>query len=308
MTLRSAHVRVPASSSNLGAGFDCVGLAVTRYLTAVFDATPGSPGLRVERRGTVRVLDDRPDAHDLFVRVFRRTLNLLDAETPDGALVLDSEIPIGRGLGSSAAAVVGAIVLAARAAKAEPSTDDILRWAQEHEGHLDNVAPSLFGGLVAVARGDDGAPHAFELPLSDRVGFAFAAPGTELETRHARSALPKQVSLNDAVHNLGALAALTRGLATGDPALLRLGLGDRLHVRFRLALIPGGESAIAAARDAGAWGATVSGAGSGLLAIADRTRTAAVADAMAAAFRQATGAPGVVAFAMEPSTHGVGDV
>jgi homoserine kinase len=303
--LRAARVRVPGSSSNLGSGFDCIGLALARYLTAQFEPTTAASGLRVERRGTLRALDDRPDSHDLFLRVFRRTLEIIGAPPPGGALTIDSEIPIGRGFGSSAAAVVAAIALAATSAEVEVTTEFVLRLAQEHEHHLDNVAPSVVGGLVAVARDNREHPQAFQLPLSDRLGFAFAAPGVELETQRARAALPRQVALADAVHNLGAVAALTRGLATGERWLLEIGLSDRLHVRFRIALIPGAEAVIAAARAAGAWGATVSGAGSGLLAVTDRAHAAAVADAMGAAFRRTSGAQGMTAFPVEPATQGL---
>lgn len=298
-------MRVPGSSSNLGAGFDCIGVALARYLTADYVPTPTEPGLRVERRGTLRALDDRPDSHDLFLRVFRRTLDVVGAPTPAGALTVDSEIPIGRGLGSSAAAVVGAIALAAISADVALTTEFVLRLAQEHENHSDNVAPSVMGGLVAVARDERGEPHAFQLPLSDQIGFAFAAPGVELETREARAVLPQRVPFGDAVHNLGALAALTRALAIADRELLELGFSDRLHVRYRVPLIPGAEAAIAAARAAGAWGATVSGAGSGLLAVADRARAAEVADAMAAAFRRIAGPLGVVGFAVDPAARGL---
>jgi len=295
---------VPASTSNLGAGFDCLGLALPRYLTADFNPDP-DVRLRVERRGTLRPLDDRPDSHDLFVRVFRRTLELLHAPAPAGALTLDSEIPIGRGLGSSAAAVVGAIGLAAGAAGIAASADMVLRHAQEHEHHLDNVAPACLGGLVGVARDDQGAAHAFPLPLSPGLGFAFAAPGIEVETQRARAALPKRVPFGDAVHNIAAMGALVHALATGDRMLLEIGLDDRLHVRHRLPLIPGADAAIAAARSAGAWGATVSGSGSGLLAFAEPRAAGAVADAMAAAFRRAAGPHGVVSFAVDRAAGGL---
>jgi homoserine kinase len=291
----------------MGAGFDCIGVALARYLTAEYDPALSAPGLRVERRGTLRVLDDRPDSHDLFVRVFRRTLAVVGSSGPSGMLTVDSEIPIGRGFGSSAAAVVGAITLAVLSLDLDPSTELVLRLAQEHENHLDNVAPSLLGGLVAVARDEQGEPHAFDLPLCKELGFAFAAPGVDLETRQARAALPRQVSLSDAVQNLGALAALTRGLATGNPKLLALGFTDRLHVRYRVPLIPGADAAIAAARAAGAWGATVSGAGSGLLAVTEKQHASRVADAMAAAFRRIAGPEGVVGFAVEPALRGTID-
>ena len=302
---RRACVRVPCSTSNLGAGFDCIGLALARFLTADFDPASASTGLRVERRGTLRALDDRPDTQDLFVRVFRRTLEVIGVSSADGTLALDSEIPIGRGLGSSAAAVVAAIALALASRDVDASTEVVLQLAQEYEGHLDNVAPAMLGGLVAIARDEQDRPHAFQLPLSDQVGLAFAAPGIELETRQARAALPERVPMRDAVHNLGALAALTRALATGDRALLALGLSDRLHVRVRLALIPGGDAAIEAARRAGAWGATVSGAGSGLIAVGDPARVSDIADAMADAFRRVSGPYGIIAFAVEPTGCGL---
>ena len=252
--LRRARVRVPASSSNLGAGFDCLGIALGRYLTAEYVPSPDGrrPGLQVERRGTLRALDDRPDDRDLIVRVFHRFLERLGAVAPVGTLTLDSEIPIARGLGSSAAAVVAGMALAAAAADMPLQLADALHVAREYEDHLDNIAPSILGGLVAVTAGDGGAPHAFRLPLSDRVGFAFPAPGLELETRRARAALPRTVSHGDAVHNIGAMAALVRALAIGDPDLMRLGLSDRLHVRYRVPLIPGAEQAMQAACAAGA--------------------------------------------------------
>ncbi len=309
MTARGLHrarVRVPGSSSNLGAGFDCLGVALARYLTAEF--TPAGPqepvALRIERRGTLHALDDRADDRDLLVRAFRASLDILGAPSPSGALTVDSEIPVGRGLGSSAAAVIAGIALAAGAAGVSTEVGAALRTAQQFEGHLDNAAPSLLGGLVAVAHGDDGAPHAFSLPLDPQVGFAFAAPGAELATERARAVLPRTVPFGDAIHNLGAVAALTRALAVGDRELLRLGFSDRLHVRHRVALIPGAQEALAAALAAGAWGATVSGAGSGLLAVSDPDRAFDVADAMATAFRRAAGPHGIVFFAAQPDLEG----
>jgi homoserine kinase len=304
---RRARVRVPGSSSNLGAGFDCLGIALARYITAEFEPDDGTaltaPALRVERRGTLRALDGGPDDRDLIVRAFRRYLESLGVSVPGGALILDSEIPIARGFGSSAAAVVTGMALAAAVADVPLEHAQALRIAREFEDHLDNVAPSILGGLVAVTVGDDGVPHAFRLPLSDKVGFAFAAPGAELETRRARAALPKTVTHGDAVHNIGAMAALVRALETGDADLMRLGLSDRLHVQYRLPLIPGAVDALRAALSAGAWGATVSGAGSGLLALAAPDRIFDVADAMAAAFRMVS-PTGVVFFAAEPDARG----
>lgn len=307
-------MRVPASTSNLGAGFDCVGVALGRYLSAEYTIGVRGSGrpLRLERRGTLHAFEGRPEADDLFMRVFRARLEALgvDLDGWGGTLALDSEIPIARGLGSSAVAVVGGLVLASLVAgesvpREAAAIAALLRAALAWESHLDNVAPALMGGLVAVAHDGTGEPRAFRMPLAAKIGFAFAAPSVELETRVARAALPNMVPFGDAVHNIGALAALTTGLATGDPALIALGVSDRLHVPYRLSLIPGAPEAFAAARQAGAWGATISGAGSGVIALAPPDRAFDVADAMAAAFRSATGPAGVVFFAAQPDLIGV---
>jgi homoserine kinase len=289
---------VPASTSNLGAGFDCIGLALDRYLTAEYLPGPGTT-LTIERRGTLRGLDARPPAHDLFITAFRGALSARGHRDVGGTLIVDSEIPVARGLGSSAVAVVGGAALGMTAAGAALDVPRILADAERAEGHLDNAAPALLGGLVAVAHG-----RPFALPLSSAFAFVFAAPGYELATARARAALPATVPHAEATRALGRVAALVRALETGDPELLALGLEDTLHVPYRLPLIPGGSDVVAAGRRAGAYGVTVSGAGSGLLAITPPARADDVAAAMAAAFRLAAGPEGVVAFVAQPDREG----
>jgi homoserine kinase len=294
--LRHAEVRVPASTSNLGAGFDCIGLALDRYLTAEF--LPSSrAGLTVERRGTLKALDDRPLAHDIFVRAFQSAVGQRDV---GGTLVLDSEIPVARGLGSSAVAVVGGTALGLAAAGARLDHARILADAERAEGHLDNAAPALLGGLVGVAHG-----RPFSLLLSPDWAFVFAAPGFELATARARAALPATVPHAEAARALGRVAALVRALEIGDPDLLALGLDDTLHVPYRLALIPGGAEVVAEGKRAGAYGVTVSGAGSGLLAITPPARADDVAAAMAATLREMAGPNGVIAFVAHPDLNGL---
>lgn len=284
------RVRVPGSTSNLGAGFDTIGLAVSRYLTAEYRAGDGP--LAIDRRGTLASLQGMPEELDLFAQAMRSVCPSLG-----GTLVLDSEIPVGRGLGSSAAAVVGGLTLGAAVAS---SKVDVLRTARRWESHLDNVAPCLLGGLVAVVENE-----AFPLVLAPSIAFAYAAPGVPLSTARARAALPASVPHSEAARALGHLAALIRGLETADVALLTLGLSDRLHVPYRLPLIPGGAEAREAGLAAGAWGVTVSGAGSGLLAVTAPENAASVAEAMAAAFRESAGPEGVVAFPLVPDSRGV---
>jgi homoserine kinase len=178
-----------------------------------------------------------------------------------------------------------------------------LARATDIEGHPDNAAPSLFGGLVAVARDDTDALNAFRLPIAPDIGFVFAAPNMTVSTAAARAALPAEVPHKLAVRMLGRTAALVRGLESGDADLIRIGLTDELHVPHRLPLIPGASAALSAARDAGAWGATISGSGSGLIALTPHAHRAHVASAMSAALA-AAGSPGI-GIEMEVDTDGV---
>jgi homoserine kinase len=308
-SLAAARVRVPGSTSNLGAGFDCVGLALNRYLVVEFE--PGSEPLRLERAGTLALVT-HPPADDLLVRVFRARLAELGIAAPTGTLRAESEIPVARGLGSSAAAVVAALCVAEAAAggamprSAMPGGDRVhllLMRAAGWESHLDNVAPSVCGGLVGVVREGDGVPRVMPLSLSAEVGFAYAAPALEIATARARSALPETVLHTRASQALGRLTALLHGLATGDPDLLRIGFTDELHVPFRLPLIPRAGAARTEALREGAWAVTISGGGSGLIAVCPRGRERAVAGAMAAVFAGGPGAPAVAIDAL-PDTAG----
>lgn len=295
--LRRARVRVPCSTSNLGSGFDALGLAFNRHITAEF--IPGPNSLRVERSGTCAVVTDERDA---LLRAFLLRL----AETrvvPTGSIRVDSAIPLARGLGSSAAAVVAGLALGeASLGIKQVNAERILATATEIEGHPDNAAPSLFGGLVAVARGTGINPRAIALPLSPDIGFSFAAPNVEVSTPQARKALPEHVPHALAARGLGRLAALLHGLATADQELLRLGFDDELHVPYRLPLIPHAERARAAALAAGAWAVTISGSGSGLVAVSSHERAEAVTATMAEAFEQTDRTQ---AFVAAPESQGV---
>jgi homoserine kinase len=321
--LRPARVRVPASTSNLGSGFDCLGLAIARYLEAAYE--PGDAPLRLELGGTLTALRATAE-DDILARAFRARAAAHGVPGVGGVLRATSDIPLSRGLGSSAAAVVAGLALADAAAgklkrAANPDApghspapahalapaqqDDWLAAATDLEGHPDNAAPAILGGLVAVARDTAGRPRAVPLPLSPAVGFAFAAPGAEVSTHAARQALPAEVPHAVAARALGRLAALLHGLAVADPELIRSGFADELHVPYRLPLVPGAREAMEAAHAAGAWAVTISGSGSGLIAACAPTHAADVAAAMAAAFRSAAGPEGVVHFEARPAIQGV---
>jgi len=299
-SLRAARVRVPGSTSNLGSGYDTIGLALDRYLDVSFRPTADG-ALSVERRGTVESLTD--EEPDLVATTFCRQLAKSEVE-PSGVLTLTSEIPVARGLGASAAAVLAGFDLA-RAALGQERDDDLtFAAALSHEGHGDNAAPSLFGGLRAVAKTADG-PVVIGLALSERIGFAYAAPAAGVSTSEARALLPKQVPHKVAAASLGRFVALMRGLAEGNPDLLRIGVIDELHVPHRLSLIPSALAAIAAGVDAGAWAVTISGAGSGLIALCEPSRTEVVAAAMHTVFDAGTGDPECVGFSVRPCMDGL---
>jgi homoserine kinase len=290
---------VPCSTSNLGSGFDCIGLAFDRYLDAGYE--PGGDELTIRRAGTLRELDIDVGKDRLAV-AFRAELRRRGVGEVGGTLYVTSTIPVARGLGSSAAATVAGIALAAAACGQTLDRDSALASAVQLEGHPDNAAPALLGGLVAVAPSGH-VPRALRLPLSPEIGFVYGAPASGVSTERARSALPKHVPHSAAVRNLGRLAALMHGLANADAESIGIGFTDELHVPYRLPLIPLANAALKAAVKAGAWAVTISGSGSGLIAAGPRSAQAAVSQALLDAFGGS--ASGAVAFAVRADMHGV---
>jgi len=284
--LSSWIVRVPCSTSNLGPGFDCLGLALGLWLGVRATAITGS---RNELVRSGEGLADLPGLErDLLVMAFERARA---SHAFDGCFRFEvsSEIPIGRGLGSSGAAIVAGALLARAIAGASVSDEALLAACVELEGHPDNVAAALRGGLTLCARTAPGRWSVLAPELSPAIGFALAWPRNPLETPRARAALPASVPFHDASENPRRLAFLLEGLRRGDPELLGFGGEERLHVRYRLPLLPGAERALAAGRAAGAWLTTLSGAGSGLVALGPHDAMEAVAEAMAGELESSTG-------------------
>ena len=253
-------VRVPASSANLGPGFDSFAIALP--LLAEFE-------LRPARAWSVNGADDGVPLGDenLFVVAARAVAKAAGANLPAQHVEQRSAIPIARGLGSSAAAIVGGAV-AANALLGDPlDRRSLLGVASEVEGHADNVAAALYGGLT-IALPDAGGPVATRITFPRGWRVCVFIPGTSLATEKARGILPPQVSRADAVFNLAHAAALVAAVLRSDGALLSLAMNDRLHQPMRTSLVPALAEIIAAARGAGAFGAALSGAGPSVLAIA----------------------------------------
>jgi homoserine kinase len=271
---------VPASTSNLGPGFDCLGLAleltlrveVTRLRTAATEIKLDGP----EMRG----LPD--DASNLTLVALQDTLQRLGG-TPGGLrLRIHNEIPIARGLGSSGAAITAGITAGhLLAAPDEPSRAAILEAAVRLEGHPDNVAPQVWGGFIAAATTAEGV-HTVRLPLPPQLEIVLVVPEYEVPTREARRILPDPVRLEDAVFNLSRVALLCGALQNNDDDTLRVAMQDRLHERYRASLVPGLEAALASLRaDPRCVASALSGSGPTLVAFYRDVPPDAAQDAVA---------------------------
>jgi homoserine kinase len=266
---RRRIVRAPASSANLGPGFDVLGAALELELElevaeeGAYSFDPGGLGVPTDRS-------------NLLVRSFERL------HPADGiAFRLNSEIPLGRGLGSSAAAIVAGLLAADHLFELGNSREALFAHACEIEGHPDNVAASLFGGIVSCpprgAPARESAPDPIEILVGNSPAPAVSMPAQlappegveailvipeeEVPTVEARAALPTELSLADAVHNVAAAAQLVLGIERSDLTLIERGLSDRFHQPWRRDLYPRSMEVVDAARGLGAIGATISGAG-----------------------------------------------
>jgi homoserine kinase len=288
MSKQLARVRVPASTSNLGAGFDCVGVAVDRWLTASANITDKSE-LRIARHGTLEKLS-LPAEEDLVHVGFGLACAAANTAIPRGvAYEVSSTIPIARGLGASAAALVAGAFLAKGALGLDLTADAIATLCAVYEGHPDNASPAVFGGaILGIPTSDDATTYGFaELSIHRRLALVFAVPELEILTSDARRVLPKDVPHATAVRAAAKAAALIKGLSSGDKELLTFALDDVLHVPFRRQLIPGYDSVVESAVKADAFGATLSGSGSTMVAIAPRAAAPRVGMAMQSAWRAA---------------------
>jgi homoserine kinase len=271
-------VRVPATSANLGPGYDAVGLALSLNMRVSLDRAPYAS---VEVRGTGAELIPRGPEHPAY-RAARFVAELVGESDAHFRLVQENAIPPTRGLGGSAAALVGGAVAANDLFGGQIAAPDLLNIVCELDGHPDNAAPALLGGLVIGTLTPEGV-SAVRLEPKD-LKVVVAVPDFAVATTAARRALPEKVPHRDAVFNVGRSGLLLGALATGEYELLRVAMQDRLHQPYRSPLVPGLEDVIEAALANGAYGACLSGSGPTILAFASKAIASRIGPAMQAAF------------------------
>lgn len=268
-------VKVPATSANIGPGFDCLGMALPIYNTVTIDETV-LPGTGVE----INILSDEIDVDNIIIDHIPRDENSVVykavemlynsiGQTPSELKInIQTSIPVTRGLGSSAAVIVGALVAANKLLGNPADETAILSIATEVEGHPDNVTPAIVGGLVMSSLESDGSILYRKLDWPDEWAITVCIPDVELATEISRSVIPKDVPIEDAVYNLKRMGMFVKALQDHDTELMKIALTDKLHQPYREKLVPGlKELSEAFKHEEDVLGCVLSGAGSSMLII-----------------------------------------
>jgi homoserine kinase len=275
MTKR-VSLRIPGSTSNLGPGFDTLGLALSVYANVSFEFvdSPVSVSPRVLRKGEVAEQLPDDDAN-LIYQTFARMWKGDPRDLKSLQITISSDIPLARGLGSSGTAILSA-VWAARALNGEqPDRENVLNEATEIEGHPDNLSASLYGGLVVCSQSHRKV-FTNKLPWPEQWGTVVVVPSYQLETKKARAVLPKRYSKEDAIFNLQKLGLLVSAVATADGDALTTALVDRLHEPYRESLVPELVSLRKELRTAPIFGCTLCGAGPSVLILFNKRHSKAL--------------------------------
>jgi len=256
-------VRVPATSANLGPGFDVLGMALNLYNYIEMEETDGGLEISIEGEGKgILPADSSSIVYEIARKVFE-----LAGYSPRGIKIkLTNSIPIARGLGSSAAALVGGAAAANALSGGRLSLEELINLASEMEGHPDNVVPAAVGGFTLCINTDDEG-IIFRKIDPPKVYAVAAVPLFELSTKKARDVLPRVVSIKDAVFNIGRTSLLVYAVQKGELQLLKNVMQDRLHQPYRVSMVSGMENVFEAALDAGALGVFLSGAGPTVVAL-----------------------------------------
>jgi len=277
----SVTVRVPASTANLGPAFDCLGLALDLWNETRVEVTGDRLILEISGEGAETLPHDQTNR---IVQAMARVYDEVSEKLPRGLRIsCIQRIPPGGGIGSSAAATAAGLLTANTLLGQPQKLPYLLKLGTELEGHSDNLAASLFGGLVLVTQ-EAGGPAAQKLDCAS-FNAVVIRPDQRFTTKDSRNALPKQIPLADAVFNIAHSIQVVEALRNGDISALASAFQDRMHQQYRLPLIPGAAEALAAAQQAGA-AAALSGAGPSLIAFVEEGREKAISEALRAPFAE----------------------
>lgn len=256
-------ITVPATSANLGIGYDTLGMAVSLYSHFTFEH---SDALRIT--GCPKQFQNE---NNLVYTSFADALRAWGEDPFPVKIDIQTDVPVARGLGSSSTCVVAGIMAAAALTSHAVDRAELVRIATAVEGHPDNVAPAILGGAVCSFTPEGGTPRCLRYEVSDRLRFITVIPPYEVHTSDARKVVPATVDLGDAVWQMGRIAGMTRGLETGDLTLIAEANDDRLQEPFRRALIPDYDAIRKTCLAGGAGTLWISGSGSTLMAVTDDT-------------------------------------
>ena len=274
------RIKIPATTANLGPGFDTLGMALDVYNIVEVKEEEGK-GLNIQIIGLGEgILPTNKE--NIVYQAAEKVFQQVGIYPRNLQMRLTNNIPLSRGLGSSAAAIVGGIVAGNLLTGNHLPMEELLKIATKIEGHPDNVAPALLGGLVISCMEGDEVVY-LRLEPSQQLKAVVAIPEFHLSTEKARQVLPKEVSFQDAVFNTSRVALLIAAITSGNWDILHFATQDRLHQSYRSSLIPGMEEVFKASKEAGAKAVTISGAGPSLLALATEN-TEEIAKAMENAF------------------------
>ena len=272
-------IKIPCSTSNLGPGFDTLGLALNRYLHLTLE-TSGTASITVEGNGKEHIAADETN---LVFLAMKKTAERLEKKLPTFHLHINNEIPAYGGLGGSGAAIAGGVFLANEILHGGLTKNEMLQTAVNIEGHPDNVSAAIFGGLTINCFDAGRNVRCRSVKIEKKLSVVACSPHFQVQTKEARKILPQHVPLANAVTNIENASSLVAAMMSGDFEALRYVTAERIHEQYRAALIPGFEEVKKAALEAGALSFNISGAGPTVFAFTV-TNEKEIAEAMSAAF------------------------
>lgn len=255
-------VKVPATTANMGPGFDCIGMALQMYNIVYAEEIPEGLEILIQSGN----LEIPTDEKNLIYQTICYFYEGIGKKVPGIRIIQQDHIPHTRGLGSSAACIVAGLHIANALSDSFFSKEELVQMAAQLEGHPDNTTPALLGGMTVGAMSKDDMKYV-KVPVAENIHFAIMIPQFTLSTQLARKVLPKQISLEDGIFNTSRAALLTASMITGDVENLKMAMEDKFHEPYRMQLIPQMKEIIEQAKKCGAKGTFLSGAGPTIIAV-----------------------------------------